>query len=442
MGRFLNVRNFDKSMGSLEGYREYRLDNGLVVALQNTPTQTVSAKLRVNFGSAHEREGEEGLAHFLEHCLVSGGSQKYSPESASEISGSFGYFNATTGIGRTFFEGQMLLEDLGIWLDYVSEHALKPRLDLERVNSERERVLREISDAKSNPTYLDNREYSRVFYRGHPRGKFNLGREEVVRNADQRKIREFHSRGFHPNNMDLLIAGKIPRNIEEIIREGFEGASAGKDTRRKFPEIKPLNGSTVIHRPAPYRYNADSPDESSAHLILTSIGPTESHADEYAFKTMSHILGGDATSLLFQNMSLKRGLAYSVNTSYDNSYNCGEWNAQANIPANRIKEAIDVFFEEIERIKTQPVTDEVLDRVKRKTKYHIARILESNEGHISVIEERLDKGLTPELFLENLNRVTPERVLEVANKYLPDEKGDYVLYIADPLKNQESQTKK
>ena len=41
----------------------HKLDNGLVVALQNTPTKTIAAKLRVNYGSSHEREGEEGMAH-------------------------------------------------------------------------------------------------------------------------------------------------------------------------------------------------------------------------------------------------------------------------------------------------------------------------------------------------------------------------------------------
>src|SRR3989344_4341028 len=151
------------------GYKEYKLINGLVVALQNTPTQTVVTKLRVNYGSSHEKEGEEGLAHFLEHCLVTGGSQKYDPISADKINGSFGYSNAFTNIGRTFFEGQMLAEDLGKWLEYISEHIFRPRFDLERVNSERMRVLREISDSKSSPTHLDSQEYNAVFYRGHPK---------------------------------------------------------------------------------------------------------------------------------------------------------------------------------------------------------------------------------------------------------------------------------
>ena len=44
-------------------------------------------------------------------------------------------------------------------------------------------------------------------------------------------------------------------------------------------------------------------------------------------------------------------------------------------------------------------------------------------------------GVSPEAIFEGYNAVTSERVLEMANKYLPDqETGDYVLYIGDPLK--------
>ena len=62
-----------------QNYREFTLDNGLFVALQNTPTQTVSGRLRVFQGALHEQPGEEGLAHFLEHTIVNAGSRKYSP---------------------------------------------------------------------------------------------------------------------------------------------------------------------------------------------------------------------------------------------------------------------------------------------------------------------------------------------------------------------------
>ncbi len=422
-------------MGIINGYKEFTLENGLVVALQNTPTKTIAAKLRVNYGSSHEREGEEGMAHFLEHCLVTGGSQKHDPLTADEIRGSFGYSNAYTNIGRTLFIGQILTEDLRNWLDYISDHTLKPRFDQKRVNEERERILREISDTKSKSTYLANQEFNTVFYREHPKGRSNLGKEEVVRKANLEQISRFHSRGFHPNNMELIIVGGLPEGVEELVSRYFGAAPKGENTRKDFPEIKPLQEKTILHNFAPERYNADNPEESSTQLLLACTCPADLHPDEYAFRTMSKILGADTNSFLFQNMSLRKGLAYNVNTSYSGDYNCGEWNANANVPANRIGEAIDTLFEEIEKIKTQKVPDRIVERIKKKARYIIAQSYESNGGQISTIELKLDEGLTPQSFIEKCDAVTSERVQEVANRYLPDkENGNYVLYIRDPLK--------
>lgn len=419
------------------GYRQYELDNRLVVALQNTPTQTIAANLRVNYGSSHERDGEEGMAHFLEHCLVTGGCKKYNPFQADEIRASFGSFNAYTGIGRTFIVGQMLEEDFESWLDYVSDHVFAPRFDNERVNSERERVLREISDAKSNPMYLSDREFDALFYRDHPKGRFNLGSEEVVRNANLEKIIAFHLRGYHPNNMDLIVVGGLPQNVEELIRKYFGSQPKGENTRKNFPLSLTLQDRTILHRSAPERINIDYPEESSAQIFLVYTGPILAHPDEYPVRVMNQVLGGNTNSLLFQNMSLKKGLAYSVGTFYNGEYNFGELRIAANVPARKLDEARAAIFEEIEKMKTQKIDRKTLERIKRMAKYNLAKAYESNEGHVSAINIKLDEGLTPEYLIKKCNEVTPERVQEVANKYLPNEMdGKYVLYIRDPLKKE------
>src|SRR3989344_6342639 len=161
-------------------YRQYELSNGLVVALQSTHTQTIAAKLRVNYGSVHEREGEEGIAHFLEHCLVTGGSEEINPVQADEIRSSFGMFNASTNIGRTSFFGLMLREDIKKWINYISNHVFAPRFDCKRVDGERKRVLREIADDKSDFMHSVNLEFNRLFFRGHPKEMSVLGKEEIV----------------------------------------------------------------------------------------------------------------------------------------------------------------------------------------------------------------------------------------------------------------------
>jgi len=416
------------------GYKEYELSNGLVVALQNTPTQTVSAKLRINYGSSHEREGEEGMAHFLEHCLVTGGSQKYDPIQADELRGSFGYSNASTNIGRTFFVGEMLSEDFEKWLDFASQHAFYPRFEKDRVNGERERVLREISDTKSSPTYEANKEFNRLFYRDHPKGRFTLGSEDVVKTADIEKIQQFHNRGFHPNNMDLILVGELPEDIEYLIEQYFGNQPAGEDTRRTFPSLLAIPNKVVVNRPAKERLNPEKPEESSAQICLAYTAPNGTHQDRYAIGTMSQILGGDTNSRLFQDLGLKMGLAYQVESAYNGDYNAGELRVDASVPATRIEEAVNAIFTELHGLKTQRVDDKHIERIKRLAKYGLAKTFDSNEGHISAIEAKLDDNLTPEAYIQEYNSVTADKVLEVANKYLPDrETGKYVLFIRNPL---------
>lgn len=423
-------------MGVINGnYRHYELDNGLVVALQNTPTQTVVAKLRVNYGSSHERIGEEGMAHFLEHCLVTGGSEKFDPLTADQIRTSFGYTNAHTNIGRTFSIGQMLSEDLEPWLEYISDHAFRPRFDQERFDGERERVLREISDERSHPAYLDHVKLRRLFYRGHPKGISVLGKPEVVKDADLEKLASFHRRGYHPNNMDLIIVGGLPKDTDEIIRRYFGSFPSGKSTRRKFPKLESLEEKTILHSPAPEMIDKENPDESSAGMSIRYIGPIDGHEDEYAVRVMNQVLGYGTNSLLFQNVSLRRGLAYRIETFGDGSYNAGEIGVSASVHAGKIEEALDSVFGEFERMRTQEVDEKTIDRIKRTIKYGFAKTFETNEGHVSAIEIRLDEGLTPDHVLKKFDEVNPERVLEVSNRYLPDkENGNYVLYIRDPLK--------
>lgn len=416
------------------GYKEYKLNNGLVVALQNTPTQTIAAKLRINYGASYEREGEEGMAHFLEHCLVTGGSKKYDPIQSDELRGSFGYSNAFTNIGRTFFVGEMLSEDFEKWLDFASQHTLYPRFEQDRVNGERERVLREISDAKSSPTYEASKEFNRLFYRNHPKGKFVLGSEEVVRTADIRKIRGFHSRGFYPNNMDLILVGGLPENIEYLIEQYFGHQSAGKNTRRTFPPLLTLPDKIVINKSAKERLNSEKPEESSAQIYLFHTAPNETHQDKCAIRTMYQILGGDTNSRLFQELGLKKGLAYNVGSTYNGDYNAGEFGINANVPATRIEEAVSAIFSEIQKLKTQRVDDKHIERTKKVARYNLAKIFDSNGGHISAIEAKLDDGFTPETYLQGYNDVTADKVLEVSNKYLPDrETGKYILFVRNPL---------
>lgn len=426
-------------MATINGnYREFRLDNGLFVALQETPTQTVSGRLRVWHGALNEHPGEEGLAHFLEHTLITGGSQKYDPEKADQIRGTFGSFNAYTGLERTFFPVDMLAEDSQLFLEYVSDIAFNPRFEASRVEEERQRVLREIADRKSNPAFKDRKAYGEAFFgENSPHTYFILGSEAVVGSASIDALRGFHERGYHPNNMDLILVGALPTNIEDLVQENFCSFQSGDGKKVEFPRNPQLYGAKILHTHAPELYNHENPEKSSAHLGISLVAPTETDEDSYVVNMLVNILGEGANSRLFTGISQRKGLAYEVSAEYDHINNKGGIYICGSVHSLRVDEAIDAIFEEMAKLRTDLVSQDSLERLKRNYRYKIAKTFETNADHVNAIELRMDTGLTPEYHLERMEAVTPEKIREAAVKYLPQNRtdGKYVLSLRDPLKN-------
>ncbi len=423
-------------MSTINGsYREYKLDNGLMVALQNTPTRTISGRLRVFHGALHEKTGEEGLAHLLEHSLMTGGSIKYSPEEMDKARNTFGYYNASTSQDRTLFKVDMLSDDLDLYLDLVSDSAFNPRIDEIRFEEEKRRVLREVADYKSAPDHKDRILIGREFYGADsPHIYQTLGKENIIENATTTNLRELHKRGYSPNNMDLILVGDLPKNIGALIENKFGDKLIGPGERYKFPRNLPLKNKLILHNYALDLLNGDTPLSSSASLTLGIFAPPNVDSDAYAVSMMTYTL----SKKLFEVVSQRRGLAYSIGAKYDGSNNQGIIQINGDIHSIKAEESIECIFEEMKKMRNEIMDLKDLKEMEKKAVYGFAKDLESNAGHVVAIQEKLDYGVTPEIHLEKIRSVKPEDIREVAIKYLPEnrEDGKYVLLLRDPLKKE------
>ncbi len=418
-------------------YRTFTLDNGLVVALQNTPTQTISGRLRVHYGGLHEREGEEGLAHFLEHTVMKGGGREFSPDAAEETMGTLGAIDATTNTHETRFMAGMLAEDLELYLNFISDVVFDPRFDPDRVNQERQRVLREIADAKSNPGFQDQNDIRNALYGlNSPYNHFVLGKEEVITRATPEDLKAFHQRGYGASNMDLILVGGLPQNVEELVVQFFAGKLKGNKTKYVFPRNQELEGKIIIHKPAKEWLNIQSPESSSAYLGITFTAPTAKEKDYYAVEILNQILGGNANSRLFRRISQEMGFAYAIESYYTAEDNAGVMGISGSIQATRVEEAIEAIFQEMDGLKEKLVNGAEIAKIKSKKLYRLAEYLGNDRGRMEGIEIELDTGLTPELHSQRIEAVTPEMIREAANKYFPKNRefGRYVLFLKDPLK--------
>ena len=418
-------------------FKEYTFDNGLHVALKDTPTRTTYAVLRVKHGSLNEKPEEHGIAHFLEHNLFNGGTRKYSPEEVKQLQSRFGGSNAATSHDEIYFYADMVSDRLESLLDLFSDVVFNPRLDQTVMEQERQRVLREISMKKSKPEFQDFRKFITAFYGANsPHAYLNIGKEEIVKSADVDKLREFHSRGFFANNMELIIAGGLVDDTLAIVQKYFSDAPSGPDSRFSFLPPDHLKRKIVFHVPAPDLINLERPEESNAYLELVFQVPALKDAEAPAIEIVNNISGSDSYSRIFDRISQKMGLAYIIGSSYSGFKNNGVMSVIGTIKATEIYPALDAIFEEFRRLQIEPVSDSELIRTKDDIEYNLLKSMETNPGNVNRYVRERDENFDLDQYAEAIIRVTPKDILEAANKHLPTdrENGKYALLIRDPLK--------
>jgi len=424
-------------MGILdEGYSEYRLENGLQVAMQSTPTKTIYGGLNVWCGALNQKPGEDGLVHFLEHCIMMAGTNKYTPEQVGQIRPLFGAIGASSSQDNTVMPFGILSEDIEMALDFVSETMFYPRFDEKYVEQERQRVIREIFDRRLGVHYGQVREYLRAVYGANsPYIVETVGDAEVVANAGIDDLKEIHERGFGAKNARLLLVGDLPNDIDELIEHYFGNVKEGEYNKVKYPGIKKVVNPCRMHVDAPYFLNTTHPEESSAGVEIAFICPGREHESYYAVCLLDDVFGSDPNSKLFKVISEEKGLAYQISSAYNSDANRGIMSVTGLFPAKKYEEAIEGIFEVIDCVKTNLVDEKELNLIRRRADYASVKALEGNEQRLEMIISYLERGVTLEERIENLRAVTPEMVREAAKICLPDKDDDtYALIIKDPLK--------
>jgi zinc protease len=213
------------------GWRFGTMQNGLRFAVRRNgvPPGQVSIRLRVDVGSLHERPGEEGWAHLIEHLSFRESRYLRNGEARREwqrLGVSFGSdSNATTAPTQTIYQldipaatPQSLADSMRLLSGMIREPVLSTAtVDAERPiviaeRRERDGVQQRLADA--------SREH---FFAGQPLADHSpIGTEASLNAANEAGIRAFHQRWYRPENVVIAIAGDIePALLERAIVENF-----------------------------------------------------------------------------------------------------------------------------------------------------------------------------------------------------------------------------
>ena len=199
------------------------LSNGLIVITETMQhVRSVSVGIWVRNGSRREVPAENGLAHFLEHMVFKGTERRSAEDIAREMDSVGGMLDAFTSKEQICFNAKVLDEHLPIAFDVLADFVLRPKLDGDDVNKERQVVLEEIKMDMDNTEYLLHDIFTRGFWPGHSLGRPILGTPETVRNFDREALlRRFRS-WFAPDHIIVTAAGNITHEqVLDLVEKEF-----------------------------------------------------------------------------------------------------------------------------------------------------------------------------------------------------------------------------
>jgi zinc protease len=391
------------------------LDNGLTVLFEEQRAARVAAfQVWVKAGSADERPDQAGLAHLHEHMLFKGTERRGPGEVAQEIERHGGEINAWTSFDQTVYHVVIASQFARVGLDVLGDAIRRSAFDPAELSREIEVVCEEIKRAEDMPARRASRDLFATAYRVHPYQRPVLGWAETVRGFTRDRVLEFYRRHYVPSNMVLAVVG----DLEEAQARGWAEEILGGDWGRRYegrvdrPPEPPPGGRRALLR---------EDDVKEAHLHLAFAIPGVSHEDTPALDVLAMIAGQGEASRLVLEVKRKRSLVNEIHASSYTPQDPGLFMASLALPAGHVPAALEHTVKTLGQLRRAPVSADELETVKaiiesdgvyqRETVQGLARKLGFYETSAGGIEEEAR-------YYQRVAALTPERLLEVADRYL------------------------
>jgi predicted Zn-dependent peptidase len=393
------------------------LDSGERVISEKVPSvRSVSLGFWIDAGSRDERPDRAGVSHFIEHLLFKG-SRSYDARQIAETFDAMGAeLNAATSREHTVVYSRVPDRHVEEALDVMTDMVFAPAFG--ELDQEREVVLEEIAMYEDTPQELVHDLFSEAVFGTHALGRPVIGTADVISTISRRAISGYHRTMYTGGNIVVAAAGNITHDRFVSLLQRFEGRSADLDRRSSKPR-RPL-----VQAPPPgVRFQRK--DTEQYHLCLGAPGISRSDRRRFAASLLDAMLGGSASSRLFQEIREKRGMAYAVYSFASQYSDTGLIGFYVGTREENLAACVEISVEQIGEIAAGKLRKGELERAKESLKGRIMLSMESTSNRMS----RLGKSLISDTELLTFNRifreidaVDPDGIAELASFLLAPER--------------------
>jgi len=396
------------------------LANGMqLFLLEDHELPIVNASVMVRVGSVYEPPDKIGLASITGTVMRTGGTTSKTgdqlDEELEQIAASVETWIGQNSGGASV---SVLKDDVDKGLAILADVLMNPAFREDKIELAKIQHRSSIARRNDNMRSIANREYVKVVY--GPESVYARHTEyATIDNITRDDLVAFHKRFYHPNNVMLAVWGDFDtKQMVAKIGEVFKGWEKAGVEVPKVPQVQYEFRSTV---------NLVRKDDiNQSAIFLGHIGGMMNDPDYYALTMMNAVLGEGFTSRLFKNVRSRKGLAYSVFGVYSAGYDHpGVFYVGCQTKSESTVYAIRAMIEEVKKMTETEVADEELALAKDSYLNSFVFNFDSKDKIINRLMTYEYFGYPPDFLektKENIEKVTKEDVLRVAQKHLKPDK--------------------
>lgn len=400
-------------------FETYKLPNGLTVILsEDRTTPTVAVNIWYHVGSKNETPGRTGFAHLFEHVMFTGSGNVPYGYHDKLTEGVGGSNNGSTSNDRTNYYESIPSNYLetALWMESDRMGFLLNKLDLDKLNAQREVVKNERRQGVDNQPYgRVNEIFAAAMYpKNHPYSWPVIGSMTDLTAASEEDVKAFFRLYYAPNNATLAVVGDFdPAQTKAWIQKYFGDLPKGQPVQRPSVALGKLTaGKRLVYE--------DRVQVPRLYIQWPTVG--FKHDDVYALSMMGSILSGSRTARLTKALVYDSSKASNVSGFNNSSEDVGVFQVTVVPRPEATLTQLEVAVDEVlQKFMAEGPTAEELQKAKSGLELNFLRGLESNLGKA----EQLNSGSVfygnPGHFSSNYQKtlaVTAADVKRVANQYL------------------------
>ncbi len=347
-------------------FEKFILNNGLrVIVHQDLSTPMAVMNIMYDVGARDEEPGRTGFAHLFEHLMFGGSENIPNYDEPLQMAG--GENNAYTTNDLTNYYIQLPAENLetAFWLE--SDRMLSLAFNEKSLDVQRKVVCEEFKEHYLTKPYGDAWHRMReLAFKVHPYRWMTIGKElSHIEEAVLKDVKDFFFKFYRPVNAVMVVAGNVTvEKVKTLAEKWFGDIPSGEKYKRNLPEEPEQQQERIAEVKAKVPLNAFY---KAWHM------PARLDRRYYIADLITDILSGGGSSRLYQSLVKEKRLFSNIECYHFGSTDEGLLAIEGKLVSGTSMDVAEkAVEEELEKMKSNPVSEAELQKVKNKTESMIA----------------------------------------------------------------------